>query len=177
MDDARAVSVGSVDVRTLDEMQAKYGTRERGVFLYAMGDGNHSLATAKGIWEEIKAGRNAADMGDHPARHALVELVNVLDRGLRFEPIHRVLFGVDSHAFLAEMDAYFKSADPTYRRTRSGPDAVQRCLQAGRGETLIAHVDASGFSLATQLRRVDMHCRACFVHRRVWFALGPGPSN
>ncbi len=56
-------------------------------FLYAVGDGNHSLATAKSIWEEIKssAGEN------HPARFALVELVNIHDAGIIFEPIHRLL--------------------------------------------------------------------------------------
>ncbi|MBI9048256.1 MAG: DUF1015 domain-containing protein [Anaerolineaceae bacterium] len=59
-----------------------------GVLLFAMGDGNHSLATAKAIWERIKS-----DVGmDHPARYALIELENVHDTGLKFEPIHRVLF-------------------------------------------------------------------------------------
>lgn len=58
--------------------------------LYAMGDGNHSLATAKAIWEKVKADAPA----DDPRRWALVELVNVHDESLVFEPIHRVLFDV-----------------------------------------------------------------------------------
>jgi len=58
------------------------------ILLYAMGDGNHSLATAKAIWEKIKPTVGL----DHPARYALVELENVHDQGLVFEPIHRVLF-------------------------------------------------------------------------------------
>jgi len=60
------------------------------VLLFAMGDGNHSLATAKSVWEKLKpsVGMN------HPARYALVEIENVHDAGLEFEPIHRVLFGV-----------------------------------------------------------------------------------
>lgn len=63
---------------------------EMGILLFAMGDGNHSLATAKAIWEQIKG-----EVGmDHPARYALVEIENVHDEGLDFEPIHRVLFGV-----------------------------------------------------------------------------------
>lgn len=63
---------------------------DQGVLLFAMGDGNHSLATAKAIWEKIKA-----QVGmDHPARYALVEIENVHDEGLEFEPIHRVLFHV-----------------------------------------------------------------------------------
>ncbi len=70
---------------------AKYNVNpEMGVLLFAMGDGNHSLATAKAIWEQIKG-----EVGmDHPARYALVEIENVHDEGLDFEPIHRVLFGV-----------------------------------------------------------------------------------
>ena len=55
-----------------------------------MGDGNHSLATAKSIWEEMKP-----EVGmDHPARYALVEIENIHDSGLEFEPIHRVLFNL-----------------------------------------------------------------------------------
>lgn len=56
--------------------------------LFAMGDGNHSLATAKAIWEELKPYVSS----DHPSRYALVELVNLHDPSLKFEPIHRVLF-------------------------------------------------------------------------------------
>jgi hypothetical protein len=58
--------------------------------LFAMGDGNHSLATAKSVWERMKA---TAGM-DHPARWALVEVENIHDAALEFEPIHRLLFGV-----------------------------------------------------------------------------------
>jgi hypothetical protein len=60
------------------------------VLLYAMGDGNHSLATAKAVWEKLKP----SVPPDHPARYALVEIENVHDEGLAFHPIHRVLFDV-----------------------------------------------------------------------------------
>ncbi|MCZ2291824.1 MAG: DUF1015 domain-containing protein [Burkholderiales bacterium] len=60
------------------------------VMLFPVGDGNHSLATAKATWNEIKPGAGA----DHPARFALVEVVNIHDPALQFEPIHRLLFGV-----------------------------------------------------------------------------------
>jgi len=65
--------------------------------LFAVGDGNHSLATAKGIWEEIKAALpEGSDLREtHPARYALVELINIYDEGLPFHPIHRVLFNTD----------------------------------------------------------------------------------
>jgi hypothetical protein len=61
---------------------------EKGVLLFAVGDGNHSLATAKSIWEQLKPSVGM----DHPARYALVEIENIHDHGLKFEPIHRVLF-------------------------------------------------------------------------------------
>lgn len=74
----------------------RYGfSEERPVLLYAMGDGNHSLATAKAIWERTKAVvPDPAVQVASPARYALVELVNVHDEALVFEPIHRVLFDV-----------------------------------------------------------------------------------
>jgi len=59
--------------------------------VFAMGDGNHSLATAKAIWEDVKGKVGM----DHPARYALVEIENIHDTGLEFEPIHRVLFNVE----------------------------------------------------------------------------------
>ncbi len=63
------------------------------VLLYAMGDGNHSLATAKTIWEKTKEEvKDPKSVMRSPLRHALVELVNLHDRALVFEPIHRVLF-------------------------------------------------------------------------------------
>jgi hypothetical protein len=64
--------------------------------VYAMGDGNHSLATAKAIWEDLKRASGGIDGAgaDHPARYALVEIENIHDKGLEFEPIFRVLFDV-----------------------------------------------------------------------------------
>ncbi len=75
---------------------------EHAPLLFAMGDGNHSFATAKAIWEQIKASAGP----DHPARYALVEIENVHDEGLAFEPIHRVCFGVKED-FRAAMQAYW----------------------------------------------------------------------
>lgn len=66
-------------------------------FLFAVGDGNHSLATAKAVWEEYRNAHHLTGEAaqHHPARYALVEIVNIHDEGLTFEPIHRVLFGAD----------------------------------------------------------------------------------
>ena len=60
--------------------------------LFIVGDGNHSLATAKACWEMIKPTLTDAERLTHPSRYAMVELINIHDSGLEFEPIHRVIF-------------------------------------------------------------------------------------
>ena len=72
-----------------------------GTFLFAVGDGNHSLATAKAVWQERKAalknaGADETALKNDAVRYALVEIVNLYDEGLTFEPIHRVLFEADA---------------------------------------------------------------------------------
>lgn len=75
----------------LDRTVERYGSRN--IFMYAVGDGNHSLATAKTYWEELKPTLPPEERLDHPARYALCEIENVHDEGIVFGPIHRVVFG------------------------------------------------------------------------------------
>ena len=64
--------------------------------LFAVGDGNHSLAAAKAVWDEFKnENRDKIDISNHPARWALVEIENIYDPGISFEPIHRLVFGME----------------------------------------------------------------------------------
>jgi hypothetical protein len=94
----------------------RYGVSDEPVLLYAMGDGNHSFATAKIIWENLK--RVAPDpvaVMNHPARHALVELVNLHDEGLEFEAIHRVAFGVDVGRLLGGLKEFCAARDSELR--------------------------------------------------------------
>lgn len=86
------------------EFNKKYGLKNQEVMIYAMGDGNHSLATAKSIWESLKK----KGIKDSPARYALVELVNVHDEGLDFKPIHRVVFNVKPEQVLANMKKFLE---------------------------------------------------------------------
>ena len=67
---------------------------EKDPVLFVVGDGNHSLATAKAHWENVKKNLPLDKQTDHPARFAMVEVVNIYDEGLDFEGIHRVLFNV-----------------------------------------------------------------------------------
>ena len=116
----------------------KYGLGpDKPVLLFAMGDGNHSLATAKAVWERMKP-----EMGmDHPARYALIELENVHDEGLEFEPIHRVLFGLRKDIF-ASMRQFFGgitytpliSADEMVRRVDEQEGIHQKVGLAGGGD-------------------------------------------
>ena len=82
-------------------LRARYG--DAAPVIYAMGDGNHSLATAKKCWEAIKPGLTEAERETHPARRSLVELVNIHDPAIGFEPIHKVLFETDPAAALDEL--------------------------------------------------------------------------
>ena len=74
------------------EQKKKYGKTTN--FVFAVGDGNHSLATAKTHWENVKKNLSEKERENHPARFALVEINNVHSDGITFEPIHRVVFGV-----------------------------------------------------------------------------------
>ncbi|MBE6529866.1 MAG: DUF1015 domain-containing protein [Ruminococcaceae bacterium] len=79
---------------TPEVMKKKYGSADLAPLLFAVGDGNHSLASAKAYYEEIKAKLGAAALS-HPARYALCEVNNLHDDDLEFEPIYRVVFGAD----------------------------------------------------------------------------------
>ncbi|MDR2543533.1 MAG: DUF1015 domain-containing protein [Treponema sp.] len=93
----------------LDELYQRSLTRYENSgqpFLFAVGDGNHSLAAAKGIWEEIKANKEQSNLESHPCRYALVEIENIYDPAIQFEPIHRFVFGAgfdETVALLSEL--------------------------------------------------------------------------
>lgn len=81
-------------------------TGEENPFIFAMGDGNHSLATAKAYYENLKKKLSPEEAAQHPARFALCEIVNLHDDALEFEPIHRVVFDVEPEKLLTEFEAF-----------------------------------------------------------------------
>jgi len=118
---------------------ARYGiAADQPVLLFAMGDGNHSLATAKAVWEKMKPQAGL----DHPARYALVEIENVHDEGLEFEPIHRVLFGLKRDLLAAMRQFYVDgirytpvaTAEEMVRRVDQSLDPQQLIGLGGGGE-------------------------------------------
>lgn len=163
---------------------------EQGVLLFAMGDGNHSLATAKAIWEKIKpqVGMN------HPARYALVEIENVHDNGLEFEPIHRVLFQVKQN--LAESLANYYGGKASLMPCTSEEEMIARVEGQTGSEQLIGLVSSGGYQVLSvkdptsnlpvgtiqayidQVCKMDGAEKIDYVHgRHVVCQLGSQPGN
>ena len=119
--------------------------------LFIVGDGNHSLATAKAHWDKIKVNLSEEERENHPARYALVEAINIYDEGLIFEPIHRVVFNVDN-SFLPGLRkalggtyqsyAYFEGKKEKLMMPKVGPEAYEK-VQAYVDAYLGAHKQAS----------------------------------
>lgn len=81
----------------------KYRDSKKIPMMFAVADGNHSLATAKACYEDIKLKNPGVDLSNHPARYALVEVVNIHDEAQKFEPIHRIVKNVDVNAILGAL--------------------------------------------------------------------------
>lgn len=84
-----------LDTKPIIEEFCKLAEKGGDNLMFVVGDGNHSLATAKTHWDKIKRNLSKAEREDHPARFSIVEAINLYDEGLIFEPIHRVVFNVD----------------------------------------------------------------------------------
>jgi uncharacterized protein (DUF1015 family) len=79
--------------------------------LFAVGDGNHSLAAAKACYEELKKNLKPEAAANHPARYALVEVVNLYDSSLQFEPIHRIVFQTNPGELMKALRAFYEVSD------------------------------------------------------------------
>ena len=113
-DDAKKDVLSKVEkLENEEDFYAKYGINGKSVLAIAVGDGNHSLATAKACWEEIKKTLSAEQQQNHPARFALAELENLHDDALEFEPIHRVVFGVEPKSVIDAMYKYYPQISET----------------------------------------------------------------
>lgn len=116
----------------------KYQVQGQAPVLYAMGDGNHSFATAKAIWEKLKTeATDPAMIMDHPTRYALVELVNIHDPGLEFEAIHRVIFNADIDEMTTQAAEFYCAQGATFRCERcvdldAVAETARRLEQDGR---------------------------------------------
>jgi hypothetical protein len=96
----------------------------------AVGDGNHSLATAKAYWEEIKKDLSPEEIATHPARWCLAEVCNVHSDAIEIEPIHRVLFNADPEAVLLALMTW---SDENMAGVQYGAKSEQRFTLLGHG--------------------------------------------
>ena len=129
-----------------DILRCKYGTENKAI-VFAMGDGNHSLAAAKRHWEEIKKTLPEAERELSPARYALAELVNIHDAAISFEPIHKVIFDTDPVDFFAEAKAFF--AD-------NAGEGRSIDLVTGEG---IERLNISGLTIGELIGKCEDFCR------------------
>ncbi len=127
-----------------EKFRAKYSKDD--ILLYAMGDGNHSLATAKATWEEIKQSYRGDDLMNHPARWALVELENIYDDGIIFKPIHRVLFNFDKTAFFDEIK---KAGSYSYTELKSVNEIMAGIEKQNDNEHKIGYCDSETKGILT----------------------------
>lgn len=121
------------------EFERKYGVADKDVLAIAVGDGNHSLATAKACWEEIKPTLTEEERKNHPARFALAELENLHDDALEFEPIHRVIVNVNPEKVIAAMYEYY----PQMTEIDNGGQKITITYQGTQKDIYIADAPAN----------------------------------
>lgn len=174
-----------------ETFQEKYAApNTAGVLLFAVGDGNHSLATAKSCWEKKKTMLTPDEQKTHPARYALVELVNVHDDGLRFEPIHRVVFHVDVDQMLAEFVDYWKQLGVTVEILDAAPSTsdeksqVIRFITNDRDGALVLKNPIRQLDVGSLQEFLDAYLKTCpsagidYVHgEEITQKLGSEPGN
>lgn len=113
VDESEEKRIDAELARLADEtvFKEKYGVTDKGVLQLAVGDGNHSLATAKECWRLVKETLSPEEYDTHPARYALCELVNLHDASLEFEAVHRVVFDIDADKMRHALSEYYELSD------------------------------------------------------------------
>ena len=123
--------------RFADSIADKYSDLSGAPVLLAVGDGNHSLATAKSCYESLKASAPDEDFSNHPARYSLVELQNIHDASQEFAPIHRIVTHVDGKKLLSDLEA-LRGDEGFYVEWIFGDQKGSICLDRSRGELAVA---------------------------------------
>ena len=142
--------------------------------LFMVGDGNHSLATAKAAWDAIKDSLTEEERRTHPARYALAEAVNIYDDGIYFEGIHRIVKGVDAQKFAAAFSAFGSAEGALYVGGCRIPVGMAEEVPAAVAETdrrIAAYIAEHGGSVdyihgeqaLADLTARDPHCVGVFL--------------
>ncbi len=136
------------------EMAKKYGLSDTPVLLYAMGDGNHSLATAKEFYEQLKKANPDKDLSNHPARYALAEIVNLHSNALKFEAIHRLVYDVDCDKLISELTSALDLSE-----TKES-DQYVICSCCGTEKKLYINKKSSNLSVGSLQNFLDGYIKA-----------------
>ncbi len=139
--DTDAVFAALDELSDKSVFKSKYNTDSEEVLLFAVGDGNHSLATAKTCWENLKPTLTDKEKENHPARFALVEVMNIHDNALEFEPIHRVVFGVNPEKLIEDFLKFY----PDCAKEDNGGQHIKYMYGGVEGDV---YVKNSGSNLA-----------------------------
>ncbi len=134
---------------TSEKIESRYGDKNLTPLLFAVGDGNHSLATAKASYEEIKSQIGIEKASTHPARYALVEIVNIHDVALKFEPIYRVMFNVNPQKVLKELKNYISNLNG------NGSEQIVDCYYGKNKERIVIEKPTLQLTVATLQNFID----------------------
>ena len=121
------------DKTYIKNIQDALSSLEKNGIIALVGDGNHSLASAKLHWENVKKGLSVEKRENHSARYAMVELVNIYDEGIHFEPIHRVIYGAKGD-FLIRLKQIVKGEYIT--RAYEGAEALEMSMSTNAIESV-----------------------------------------
>ncbi len=168
---------GLEELADKDNFEAKYNVKDKGVLLFSVGDGNHSLATAKACYENLKKTMSEEEAKNSLARYALVEVVNLHSDALEFEPIHRVVFGVEPAKMIEEFEKYYDVS-----RTPGEGQKVEYVYE-GKNETLYIKNPKSNLAVGSLQMFIDAYInehggKVDYIHGDdVTKELGSKPGN
>ncbi len=133
-----------------EKFKKKYACSE--ILLYAMGDGNHSLATAKEFYEQLKRNNPEKDFSNHPARYALAEIVNLHSPALKFEAIHRIITDTDTDILIETMNRELKiTSEPS--------EQCFKYIVNGKESTAYIHNQISNLTVGSLQKFLDNYLK------------------
>ena len=163
--------------RALSRLYDKSAEKYDHPLLFAVGDGNHSLATAKACFEQLKKTMPEKEWKKSPARYAMTEIVNLHDDSLQFEPIHRVIFEINPDHFLRKLTEYFEIS------TLPGDGQTFKYVTGDKMGTISILNPTANLCVGTLQSFIDLYLekhggRADYIHgEEVVIALASQPNN
>ena len=148
-----------VVTKAINTIGEKNTSSDGSTFLFAVGDGNHSLATAKAVWDEYKKeliakGATEEELLNNNVRYALIEIVNIYDTGLTFEPIHRVIFNIDNMALINHLAKALEGKIITLSNAKEMEDKVKNSVASFGFDFLDENGDVKYILLETDIKEL-----------------------